>query len=505
MNLPHTATVERAHAAIKSGQINSGEWNAPPEGDRDQADCLGAGKKYPVFSGGKLSKHALANAEARATTNGHPEIANKAKALLKMIADQKDEPVAVAASASPAPVYDGLMINSEGEFLPALSLGGNLPKERNGIPVQHFWKEALLPAGFKDAKGRVWNFGPRDIDDVLTDCKRSLALGWEPPIQDDHWKPGKSFGKVIDYRKNNRGGLEMLHQFMGEDEAKECLKKHTSIMLIPNKEDARGNKFKWYPDHSASVFRPQLPELKDFTPALAASGHAVNAVQLIPMAETQESDMDISKLRAALGLAEDKPVEEVIALAAAEIDQIASMRKTNLALSGEVADWKTASSQLAGQLQEAEQARDQAIALSAEVQEEPADPRLTAMLAENVRTARELALQGGVTPAQVKLFDDILGSGGNYSALALSACGPTNHPLAYQVYNALRMMSKNFIETRRKAPENSFPAQRPKEIALALSGSDPNPPVDPDLTKQMAASASCATQAVSGMAKMTSK
>jgi len=109
----------------------------------------------------------------------------------------------------------GLLFVSDSEFKPALMLGQGLPARRNGFDCHYRKKESLRPGKFKDGKGTIWNITARDIDDAVADINRALAMGHEPAIQNAHYKPTKTFGWIKGAQKNSRGGLDLLHQFLG--------------------------------------------------------------------------------------------------------------------------------------------------------------------------------------------------------------------------------------------------------------------------------------------------
>ena len=328
------------------------------------------------------------------------------------------------ANGSPAPI-PGLLMDG-GEYMPALTLGGALPKERNGMPLFHYHKESLKPGTFTDARGKAWTVTPDDIDSALADAQRALAMGHEPTIQDDHFKPQRSFGFVTGARKNARGGLDLLHSFMGERNRDDALTRKTSICLLPNYTDARGNKFKWFPDHSAVVFRPQLKDLKDYEPALAASGEQVEAVHLSLAdvndptgAQPQEQTaMTIAQLRAALGKrAEGKPDDQIETLALSAIGEALSPPPSPLDVSEFRALYPDATKgkadaevvalaageirQLHVALAAAEGDRDQAMALSGDPAAEPPTRRELAMAAQMTESEIVAAeARNLITPAQ---------------------------------------------------------------------------------------------------------
>lgn len=232
----------------------------------------------------------------------------------------ENTPETVTVDPALAPI-EGLILEG-GEFGDAMAFSAvKMPPKRNGLPCHYFYKESLLPGTFQDNNKKVWTITPKDIADAKSDLDRALLLGHEPPIQNDHKNPTKSFGFIKGARVNERGGLELLHQFMGDAERDEALRRKTSIMLLPKHEDAKFNRFNWFTDHSAVVFRPQLTDLKDYQP-LAASGQPVNA-SYITLSQGDPT-MDLATIsapfRLALGdSAKDKSDADILALAAASI------------------------------------------------------------------------------------------------------------------------------------------------------------------------------------------
>jgi hypothetical protein len=213
-----------------------------------------------------------------------------------------------------------------GEFAAALTLGTDwtLPKERNGKPCFYYWKPALT-IGRKATWGRSGEPGqpievpPERVDRIIADFKRAAATGYEPPLPDDHRNPTKNYGWVKDARKAEDGSLELLHQFVGEAEKNEALNKKTSICTLEDITDEHGNHYAELIDHNAIIVNPQLNNLGDFTPALAAArGQAIGAVQFeVSAPSLQEPEMDLTKLREAIGadknVTDDKLIEQAIA------------------------------------------------------------------------------------------------------------------------------------------------------------------------------------------------
>lgn len=223
-----------------------------------------------------------------------------------------------------------------GEFKPALTLGHDwpYPKERNGKPCFYYWKPALT-LGHKKTWGNNGKAGepidvtPDRIAKIVGDYKRAAATGYEAPLPDDHASPTKNYGWVKDARVGADGSLELLHQFVGEEEKNEALNKKTSICTVADTTDEYGNKYSELIDHQAIIINPQLNNLGDFTPALAANrGQAIEAVQF-EMSAPEEIDMDLSKLREALGAAKEIPDDQILTQAVVKLGE----NKTALELS----------------------------------------------------------------------------------------------------------------------------------------------------------------------------
>ena len=197
----------------------------------------------------------------------------------------------------------------------------------------------------------------------------------------------KNFGYVKGIRKNTNGRIELLHQFVGDEEFNDAMNNKTSVLLLRGKKDENGNQYRWWLDHNTCIPNPQdrtLGDYTDFQPALAASdGQAVNAVYLT-LADG-DIPMDLTPLRTALGeAAKDQPDEKILALSA---DEIVKIKK----LSTDLTDAKDANKLLVEKLTAADQ---KILSLSDEEIEEPA-PQLLAMGRKMASQAIELSLKTG--------------------------------------------------------------------------------------------------------------
>lgn len=212
-------------------------------------------------------------------------------------------------------------------FKPAVVLGQGLPNEINGQPVAYFWKEMLPPGRFRDAKGAAFDVDARRIDTLISTFNRAKAKGYRPFLPaGSHRERQKNYGFLIDVRKNARGVLEGLHQFIGEDAIREASRNRSSICTIRDVTDETGEHYEELIDHNAILPDPQISGLGDFVPfnpALAASrGQTVSAEVLELAASTQEPVMDLTALRKAVGAADTVSDSDVISTAVTKLGTI---------------------------------------------------------------------------------------------------------------------------------------------------------------------------------------
>jgi hypothetical protein len=205
-------------------------------------------------------------------------------------------------------------------FTDAITLGQGLPVEKDGKPVRYFWKEALKLGRYQDKHGQPFEITGQRIDNLIGNFRRAKESGFLPCVPSRHEKDGATnFGYVVDARKNDGGGLELMCQMIGDDAILAAARNGASICTVADASDDKGNRYDELIDHLAVVPDPQLSNLQDFKPALAASrGATANAVVLSLAASPKESEMlDLKKLREALSvddkLADDKLIEQAIA------------------------------------------------------------------------------------------------------------------------------------------------------------------------------------------------
>jgi hypothetical protein len=217
------------------------------------------------------------------------------------------------------------------DFAPALTLGQGLPKDVNGEPTFHAWKEVLRPRRFIDAAGTAHEVTSDRIRMLASNFAKLAGKGRRPSLPSHHPKPGEqkdalhNLGHALDARVNDAGGLEVLCQFVGADAIRASARNHASIGTVQDYTDDDGEVFAEVIDHIAIVPDPRLADLNGFQPALAASsGPAVSAVVVSPAPtpaaapNTRSIAMpaDFAPLRKALSLADTVTDEQVIAKAA---------------------------------------------------------------------------------------------------------------------------------------------------------------------------------------------
>jgi len=151
----------------------------------------------------------------------------------------------------------------------------------------------------------------------------------------------------------------------------------------------------------------------------------------------------------------------VLALAASAIDDyqtaVNKSHQAALALSADKAE-------LESQLEAAENAKDEALALSASAAPRTPDPVVAAMYTENIAAKREDAIAAGLPENAAKVFDRlVVDSGGTPTSLALSATADRK-PLGFALWDAVKQAT--LILRGQKTPD---PA---KTDTMALDAGD---------------------------------
>jgi len=366
-------------------------------------------------------------------------------------------------------------------FTDAVILGQGLPLEKDGIPIKYAWKESLHLGSFRDTRGVEHIVKPERVDKVIADYRRAFAKGYRPPImlghpvQGEAKDPLKSRGFIIDVRKNDKGNLEALHQFIGNDAIQDAARNKTSICILPNVTDENGEKYEQLIDHQALVPDPQLTSLSDFTPALAASRGATASAVVLTLATSPQLEvhMDLSKLREAINAGKDVQDDQLIQLAVKKLTD--STSELTLSKSAHT----TAATELATMKTRAETAEASLATAQTKVLElsRAPDPGILADRADLMCQKIDLAMdKGQCTKAQADILKAALKDGDKPNLLMLSRSGASGTPIDV----ALKVLELNKAFTGSKSGTQHLPdpndtkkevvsPERKKEI-LAAAG-----------------------------------
>lgn len=312
-----------------------------------------------------------------------------------------------------------LVLNGpQSSFRDAIVLGTGLPAEKQGIPCRYFWKETLVPGDYQDKHGVKFSITSQRIDNLISNFSRAKAKGFLPrvPSRHDTNDAKDNLGFVVDARRNERGGLELLHQMIGEDAIKAVARNGSSICTVANVTDETGENYDELIDHNAIVPDPQLSNLGDFTPALAASrGMAVSATVLQLASTDRSPSMDLTKLREAIGAAKEVTDENLIAQAVAKLGEVKTLELSRTNTATELATMKT----------RAEAAETKVLELS----KQP-DLGILTERADLVSQKIDLAMdRGQCVKAQADLLKAALKDGDKPNALMLSRTGTAGTPI----------------------------------------------------------------------------
>lgn len=387
------------------------------------------------------------------------------------------------------------IIGSESEYVPLLSLDASkLPTTRNGKKCHYFWKESLPLGSYLDKDSRPFKVHAGRIETLLSNYTRARANGFEPPIPTSHdVKNSRNLGYIVDAKKNDRGSLELLHQFIGDEARDEAMTRKTSICTLANFVDEHGNVYSEFIDHNASVPNPRLNNLRDFQPALAASsGQPVETVELelaappgdsMPQILSTEHVGRIKKMiaktdgdDAAKAVTIDNGIDKAISHGETlhkstklSNDELVAARKIvgNETLTVEDAPaflLKTAlalSSDLDGARNDAKAKGEQLLSLSADKREP--DALSLSLITRSFKTDRDRVIESGVlSEAGMKEIDNLFFSDGKPTGVALSLSTGGTDPMYTRVCDILRRNPG--VKTNNGLPRDSKP------LPLSLSG-----------------------------------
>lgn len=215
----------------------------------------------------------------------------------------------------------------EDDAAPAVIIGQGHPKTRNGLPCHYFWRQAIADGQYTDDE--------RDITCAVTPLRRKTweanyrklrEQGEEPPVVMDHadTKSTATLGYVVDVRQNGKW-LEELHQYLGDDSRDIALKNKISVGIHPKYKTGNGVFLGDCIIHSATTPRPVVPGQGDAVPFAASRGPARDSILLSLAASTQETPMDLTALRKAVGAADTVPDADVLSQAVAKLGSIPTL------------------------------------------------------------------------------------------------------------------------------------------------------------------------------------
>lgn len=205
-------------------------------------------------------------------------------------------------------------------FLLSLQTGPGIAVQgvriENGLPV-HRYKKELIRIGryIKASDGISFEVTDKTLDHWVATFSHWTKAGNKVPIPLTHrdpTNPEQNQGWVVDmFREGN--SLFAVVDLVGKDAGKLALTSDVSIYVPPEFTDGHGNVYRRPITHVALCTDPIIPGLKGFE-SVAAS-----------LQSTKENDMDWTKIKEALGIAEDMTdanAEELILKALAELKKI---------------------------------------------------------------------------------------------------------------------------------------------------------------------------------------
>lgn len=304
-----------------------------------------------------------------------------------------------ATAARPAPFY---LFAATAEARPAVTLGQAYPKTRNGLSASYYWRPVIADGDYVhpmkhfrlsvDAKRRkTWE----------DNFRRMAQHGEEVPVVEDHAddKSRATLGYVVDVRQNGKW-YEELHQYLGDESRDVALKNKISVGIDPAFRTGTGVELGDCIVHSATTCRPVVPGQGEAV--LAASRGPASDVLALSAAPLQESDMDLTALRKAIGAVDTVPDADVISHAAGKLAVIPTL----------------------------ENERDTA---RTELSRRPAgESEFPAAIAKGSvnnlhRTVELMAREGSLSAAQATAAKELIGTADKPNVLALSRTG-ADHP-----------------------------------------------------------------------------
>jgi hypothetical protein len=337
---------------------------------------------------------------------------------------------------------------------PAVITGQGLPPDRNGLKCHYYWRQAIADGEYADedrgvrvvvtaARRKAWE----------TNFHRMREAGEEPPVTEDHEEKSRgTLGYVVGVRQNGKW-LEELHQYLGDEARDIALKNKISVGIHPRYKTGNGVFIGDAIVHSGTTPRPVVPGQGEAVIA-ASRGPADGTILLSLAAPTpQESDMDLTALRKAIGAADTVPDADVISQAATKLATIPTLTTE----------------------------RDTA---RTELSRRPAADEFPAAIARgsvNVlhRQVELMAREGSITAEQATAARDLIGTADKPNLLALSRTGADHPAEKWLEVLALRKAGA-------KADGQSLTGEQVVELSRQASIDPTGATKDPDTAKVQA-------------------
>jgi len=348
---------------------------------------------------------------------------------------------------------------STGAFKDAVVLGQGLPQNVGGQPVRYFWKEVIRAGSYTHPQtGQSLAVTTGRMDRWIANFRRMRQRGVKVYVPVNHSrKTEDNRGYVVDARRRGER-LELLHQLIGEDAARDAARSEVSLRIVPDFKDGLGNVYDEAIEHSSLVVDPVVPGQGEFESAeadLAASRTAEfdrlsragaggplyvlaqESLQKDPktkgavMNTTPQQVAAIQEIRGLLG----DPMGDQSAAAVTEDNALEAAVALARELHGKWEKSRLAEEAARTALEE----KEKQLANLSRQEAEPVDGRTLMLLGRSLASEREAAVAGGgVSPATAKELEELLSDGGKPNVIALSRADEAGEPLAFRVWSILR-------------------------------------------------------------------
>jgi hypothetical protein len=285
----------------------------------------------------------------------------------------------------------------------AVTLGLNLPTEIAGQPVKYQWRKSIKLGNYKHPRtGQRVDVTPERMQRWMDNFRKMRANGHRVYVPVNHSsKSEDNRGFVLDMRRDGEW-LEELHQYIGDDAARDAARSHISLNIVPGLRDCLGNVYDEAIEHSSLVVNPVI--LGQPEPSLAASAGDAPAGETYVLSATAQpaegstmnlTEAQIAAIAAAVGLtlAADTTGDALVARVTERVNAAATCETKLSAATAEIGTLKLAANAprlegvaLSAMITAAERAKNHALAVGAI--NPPTADKLFAML---VRPAKDKA------------------------------------------------------------------------------------------------------------------